>query len=527
MRVVRRNSHTITGHRIILTELPTLGETMIRSVTIKQARVTGKEEVVILPVFEKTRKLEGEALALDRTCKSLISRYLKGRRFGASSGDTLLVGLGYPKSPPHVLLLGLGDRAKLDAEGAADIGGAAAKALSGNMFKSAALLVGSVLPEDDRSWFVRAFVKGFALAQYQYSLTKKSPKPSGPVRLSVLAGGARKQLAEAAKRGHVAAEYNGRTRDMVNTPPGRLVPEDLARKARAIAKEHGLYCRVMGPAEMKREKMGAILGVAEGSRQEPRLVVMEYNRARKNLPMICLVGKGVTFDSGGISLKQWNGMHEMKGDMAGAAVVISAIAAAARLELPLRVAAVIPAVENMPDGAALKPGDVVTTYSGETVEVLTTDAEGRLILADALTYARKNFAPAVTIDVATLTGAVLIALGTRVAGVMGNTQREIERLVAAGVTSAEPAWQLPLDDRFYKLVKGDISDYKNYSGRDGSTITAAALLGKFAGESPWIHVDIAGTFWSSGGGASYYAKGATGYGVDLLLQFMEDYCASR
>jgi leucyl aminopeptidase len=213
--------------------------------------------------------------------------------------------------------------------------------------------------------------------------------------------------------------------------------------------------------------------------------------------------------------------------MGGAAVVINTIAAAAELELPVRVTAIVPAVENMPDGKALKPGDVVTTYSGETIEVLTTDAEGRMILADALTYMRKNFEPAVTIDFATLTGAVLLALGTRIAGVMGNTQPEIDRLLAAGAKAGEPAWQLPLDDHFYKSVKGDIADYKNYSGRDGSTITAAALIGKFAGDAPWIHVDIAGTFWNSGTGTSYQTKGATGYGVDLALQFLEDYAASR
>lgn len=499
---------------------------MIRNVTIKQARITGKEEVVVLPVVKKTTKLEGDALALDRSCRSLISGYIKEGRFGGASGETMLIGLGYPKSPSHVLLLGLGERTGLNAESSADIGGAAARALSGKKFKSAALLASGVLPDDDLAPFVRAFVKGFALAQYQYSLNKKPPKPSGPGRLTVLAGSARKQLAEAARRGQIAADYNTRTRDMVNMPASMLAPVELARRSREIAKEHGLSCHVIGPAEMKKAKMGAILGVAEGSREEPRLVVMEYNKARKNLPMICLIGKGVTFDSGGISLKQWNGMHEMKGDMAGAAVVINAIAAAASLNLPVRVAAVVPAVENMPDGKALKPGDVITTYSGETVEVLTTDAEGRLILADALTYARKNFDAAVTIDIATLTGAVLIALGDRIAGVMGNTQPEIDRLLAAGVKSAEPAWQLPLDDRFYKLVKGDISDYKNYSGRDGSTITAAALLGKFAGDDPWIHVDIAGTFWSSGSGPSYHGKGATGYGLDLLLQFMEDYASA-
>ena len=499
---------------------------MIKTVTAVPDRITGKEDIVVLPVFKKTRELEGTARSLDRSCKSLLTGYLKKGVFHAESGETLLVGLGFPSSPSHVLLLGLGERAGLDAESAADIGGSAAKALAHGKFRSAALLASDTVPEDDMPAFIRSFVKGFALAQYRYSLSKQPPKSATPARLTVMVGANRARVTESARRGRLAAEFSAVTRDMVNAPANLFVPAELARRARQISKEHGLSCRVLDRAAIVKEKMGAILGVAAGSREEPRFVVMEYNKSRKDLPMVCLVGKGVTFDSGGISLKQWNGMHEMKGDMAGAAVVMSAIAAAASMQLPLRVAAVVAAVENMPDGKAFRPGDVVTTYSGETVEVLTTDAEGRLILADALTYVRKHFDPAVTIDFATLTGAVQIALGSRIAGVMGNSQREIDRLVAAGAKAGEPAWQLPLDDRFYKMVKGDISDYKNYAGRDGSTITAAALLGKFAGKDPWIHVDIAGTFWSSGAGASYHTKGATGYGVDLALQYMEDFSSS-
>lgn len=500
---------------------------MIKSISVKPDNIAGKDDVVILPLFSKTRKLQGSAAALDRSCKSLISHYLDKEMFGAGEGETLLVGLRFPKSPSHVLLLGLGDRGKLDAETAANVGGAASKALSRNKFKSAALITDHALAGEELSGFVRSFVKGFELAQYKYSLNKKPPKPAPLSRLTFLTNGDRSQLTDVVRRARVVAQCAARARDMVNTPANILTPVELAKRSRAIAKEHALACRVIGPAEMKKEKMGAILDVAAGSREEPRLIVMEYNKAQKKLPLVCLVGKGVTFDSGGISLKTWNGMHEMKGDMGGAAVVINTIAAAAELELPVRVTAVVPAVENMPGGTALKPGDVVTTYSGETVEVLTTDAEGRLILADALTYVRKNFEPAVTIDFATLTGAVLLALGTRIAGVMGNTQPEIDRLLAAGAKAGEPVWQLPLDDHFYKSVKGDITDYKNYSGRDGSTITAAAFLGKFAGDAPWIHVDIAGTFWNSGSGTSYQTKGATGYGVDLALQFLEDFAASR
>jgi leucyl aminopeptidase len=499
---------------------------MIRTVTVKPEKITGKEDVVVLPIVKKTRKLEGAAGALDRSFKSLITHYLKKGMFEGNAGETMLVALRFPNSPSHLLLLGVGERAKLDAETAAEIGGAASKALGGNKFKSASLLLGNVVSDDERGRFVRGFVKGFALAQYNFSLKEKAPKQPLLSRLSILAGGPPGRLGEPARSARVVAEYAARVRDMVNTPANLLTPRVLSEKAKASAKEHGLECRVIGPAEMKKQKMGAILSVAEGSREEPRLIVLEYNKSRKNLPLVCLIGKGVTFDAGGISLKHWDGMHEMKGDMAGAAVAINAIAAAARLEIPVRIAAVVPAVENMPDGTAFRPGDVVTTYSGKTVEVLTTDAEGRLILADALTYVRKHFDPKVTVDFATLTGAVLIALGTRIAGVMGNTQAEIDRLVAAGQRAGEPVWQLPLDDHFTKSVKGDITDYKNYSGRNGSTITAAALLGEFAGEDPWIHVDIAGTFWNGGTGAAYQTKGATGYGVDLAVQFLQDIASS-
>jgi len=233
------------------------------------------------------------------------------------------------------------------------------------------------------------------------------------------------------------------------------------------------------------------------------------------------VGKGVTFDSGGISIKPWEKMHEMKGDMAGAAAVLGAVTAAARLKLPLRVLGVVPCVENMPDAGALKPGDVITTYAGKTIEIISTDAEGRLILSDAVAYARKQFAPGVIVDFATLTGAVLIALGTRIAGVMGNSPAHIERMLAAGRAAGEPVWQLPLDDEFNRSVEGEIADLKNYSGRNGSSITAGALIGKFAQDTPWVHVDIAGTFWSNGAGPPYHVKGATGYGVDLALRFLE------
>jgi leucyl aminopeptidase len=492
---------------------------MLRTVTVRPDRVTGSEEVVVVPLHARTRTLGPSASALDRLCRSAVSDHLKARRFSGETGETALIALRASKAPAHVLLVGLGSRDKSTPRRVTLAGGAAAKALGRSRFKSASVIVDDVAGEDAAA-FTHAFVKGFDLALYAFSLAADGATANTLRRLTVLSGD-RAAASASVARTRVVAEHTAILRDLVNTPANLLTPADLAAKARTLCKEHGVSCKVIGRTVIEKEGMGGILNVGRGSVHEPKLVVMQYNAGRDGLPTVCLVGKGVTFDSGGISIKPWSGMHEMKGDMAGGGLVISTIAAAARLELPVRIVGIVPCVENMVDGSSFRPGDVVKTYSGKTVEVLTTDAEGRLILADALTYAREHFDPDVTVDFATLTGAVVIALGTRIAGVMGNSQEYIDALVGAGRRSGEAVWQLPLDDDFYDEVKGDISDYKNYTGRNGSTITAAALLGKFVGDDPWVHVDIAGTFWSEGNGGSYQTKGATGFGVDLTLSFLE------
>jgi leucyl aminopeptidase len=274
-------------------------------------------------------------------------------------------------------------------------------------------------------------------------------------------------------------------------------------------------------AQIAKAGMNGVLAVASGSREEPRFVVGEYAMAKKNWPLVCLVGKGVTFDSGGISIKPWEKMNEMKSDMAGAATVIAATSLAAELSLPVRVVTLAPCVENMPGGSAFRPGDVIRLASGKSVEVLSTDAEGRLILADAVAYARAHYQPTVIVDVATLTGGVLIALGTRIAAIIGNSQRDLDDMRVAGERAGEPVWPLPLDDRFMAMIKGDVSDYRNYGGRNASVITAAALIATSAEGSRWVHVDIAGTSWNDGNGPSYQSRGATATGVDLLLHFLE------
>jgi len=323
------------------------------------------------------------------------------------------------------------------------------------------------------------------------------------------------------RRARLLVEWMVRVRDWVNSPANSLTPRSFVDDARGRLVRDGVECRVWGRAEIAKAGMGGVLAVAAGSREQPRLLVAHHGLSRKDWPLVCLVGKGVTFDSGGISIKPWEKMSEMKSDMAGAASVVATMSIAARLALPVRLVALVPCVENMPGGGAFRPGDVLTMVSGKTVEVLTTDAEGRLLLADAVAYARAHYRPDIIVDMATLTGGVLIALGTRVAGIMGNSPRDIDDMRAAGNRSGEPVWPLPLDEHFFAMVKGDISDYKNYAGRNASPITGGALIGVFAESTPWVHVDIAGTSWNEGTGPSYQTRGATAYGIDLLLRYLE------
>jgi leucyl aminopeptidase len=494
---------------------------MIKNIVRRPVEFTGKEDVVVLPVFRGPDELKGPGKKLDVLCRSALGAYIRKTRFGRDSGETALVAFDFPKAPRHVLLLGLGERRSANPDRLAEAGGSASKAAKSRGFASCHLVADPVIELEGREEALRAFLKGFLLAQYSFSLKSERGGPSGLRRLVVLSDDARK-TADAIKTTRIVVEETCYARDLVNRPAGDLTPRVLAEEAKNIARARGFDCRVMGPREMEKLGMGAVLGVAQGSRNEPRFVELHYNRGaakRDRAPRVCLVGKGVTFDSGGISIKPWQSMHEMKGDMAGGAVVMAAISAASRLRLPVEIVGLVPCVENMPDGTAFRPGDVVVTHSGKTIEVISTDAEGRLILADALAYSLK-FHPHAIVDAATLTGSVSIALGTRIAGAMGNDQRLVDLVAAAGRAAGEPVWQLPLGDPFTEMIKGDISDYKNFAGREASTITAAALLGEFVGDTPWVHLDIAGTSWTQDAKVPYQAKGATGFGVDLLIRFL-------
>ncbi|HEX6791061.1 MAG TPA: leucyl aminopeptidase family protein [Candidatus Krumholzibacteria bacterium] len=492
---------------------------MIRHIQTGAPAFAASEAALVLPLYGGTKRLSPGAAKLDRQAGSLASLLLADG-FTGERGETRIASVKRGRRLVHTVLVGLGDPARADAENLSDAAGAAAKVLLAQRAPSAAIYLDDAAARGPlaRADVAHAIAKAFGLATYQAGRKSAAGRMT---RLSLLTAAPARELAPAIRRARQVVEWMERVRDWVNMPANEMTPSVFVAEATDALKKDRIACRALTRAQVEKAGMNGVLAVGAGSREEPRFLVAEYGMANRNLPLVCLVGKGVTFDSGGISIKPWEKMHEMKSDMAGAASVVAALSLAAQLELPLRVVALVPLVENMPDGTAFRPGDVIRLASGKTVEVLSTDAEGRLILADAVAYARAHYQPTVIVDMATLTGGVLIALGTRIAAVLGNSPRDLDDMIEAGTRSGEPVWQLPLDDRFVAMIKGDVSDYKNYGGRNGSVITAAALIGTSAGHARWVHIDIAGTSWNDGTGASYQSRGGTATGVDLLLRFLE------
>jgi len=311
-------------------------------------------------------------------------------------------------------------------------------------------------------------------------------------------------------------------RDLVNTPGYAKTPAQLGDEALAIGKRVGLDVTVLDLPQLTKQGFGGILAVGKGSANEPRFIVMEYGKAHKDAPTICLVGKGLTFDSGGLSLKPPDAMETMKSDMAGSAAVFGAMQVVAELKLPLHVVGLISSAENMPSADSYRPGDIVTTLSGKTVEVLNTDAEGRIILSDALHYAQR-YNPAAIIELSTLTGAIIIALGSHATGMTATDQDLANKIIQAGEVSAERVWQLPLWDEYRAMVKSRVADLKNIAGRAAGSITAGAFLAAFVGDYPFVHLDIAGTAWVDNAAKPYDTHGGTGVGVRLLTEYLRGY----
>jgi leucyl aminopeptidase len=419
-----------------------------------------------------------------------------------------------PEQPSRVLVVGLGKRDDADAERIRLAAAVAAKEAT----KLEASSLAWLLPESNADEAtVEALVTGTILATYRFDrflgADPNDPPPPGLESLTLIGGEGVAASAEAAR---ICAEAQNRARDLQSLPSNIATPSFLGRRAREIVSHHeGLSAEVLGREEIAAKEMGGLVAVSQGSAEDPKLIVLRYEGGGSG-PTLGFVGKGVTFDTGGISLKPSASMHEMKMDMSGAAAVLEAVGAIAELKLPLNLIAVVPSTENMPSGTAIKPGDIITQYNGKTVEVNNTDAEGRLILADALAYAVELGAERI-VDMATLTGAVLMALGSTYAAVISNDDDLASEVTRAGEASGELVWRLPLHPEYKELTKGTVADLTNASAkRKAGTIYAGSFLEEFVGDTPWAHVDIAGTAWDVG--RPYTGNDASGFGVRLLVE---------
>ena len=462
------------------------------------------------------------AIIEDSPLPKAVAELLELDDFRGRAKQSLVI---YPRgavAPRRLLLIGLGKAGLLSAETVRQTAALAAQKAQDLKVTSFALS----LPTDlalTPAVVGQAFAEGVKLGLYRYVQYKTDPRESVDVTSATLYVGT---AADAAQSGaNVGLSIAGGVtlaRDLGNGPGNAITPTVLGETALALGERYGFAVTVLDKAQLTAQGFRGILAVGQGSAQEPRFIVIEHGRAAEGVPTICLVGKGITFDTGGISIKPADKMDEMKMDMGGAAAVLGAMQAVGDLNLPLHVVGIICSAENMPSSSAYKPGDIIGTLSGKTIEVLNTDAEGRIVLADGLFYAQR-YNPTAIIDLATLTGAIMVALGSHATGMMGTSQDLADRLSRAGEATSERVWQLPLWDEYRDMIKSDIADLKNTGGRYGGAITAGGFLAAFVGDYPWIHLDIAGTAWVERATRPYYTKGATGIGVRLLVQLLRGY----
>ncbi len=468
---------------------------------------------------------KGVVADIDAAAGKPLRKALRSGEFKGTPGQLLTVSPASGLGAKRVVFVGLGKEADATGEVLRRAAGAARqRAKDARVADLAVVLDSFALKRAPVAERARIVAEGLLLGGYRfdrYQTDEEAKKGGAPQEATLLIGSGKDAEDVRSGVGSAAAICRGviLARDLVNEPGNVKSPEFLAQQAAAAGKEAGFRCTILKQPEIEKENMGALLGVAQGSAREPRLIVMEYDGGNKGEAPVALIGKGVVFDSGGISIKPSEGMDEMKMDMGGGAAVIGTLVAAARLKLPVNLVGIVPAVENMPSGTAIRPGDILTSASGKTIEVLNTDAEGRLILADALHYAAR-FKPKTVIDLATLTGACIIALGHHATAVLGNDDRLVRELIAAGERSGERAWQLPLWPEYAEQIKSDVADVKNVGGRPAGTITAAAFLQKFAEDYTWAHLDIAGTAWMESA-RPCYPKGGTGVGVRLLIAYLQ------
>ena len=473
-------------------------------------------------VFKDEKANDGLLKTLDRAVAGLIDDVLASEEFAAKEGETAYFHVsGKGLKARRLLLIGCGDRADYKAAQITQLAGTAARFLRSKNAKTIAIAprAGGDDEGTAQKVIVGAIMGLFEPDKYRTKDKEKRELQSITVAID---GADKKAIQRGAERGQIIGDSINFTRDLANEPGAYMTPTIMAERARRVSRDFGLTIDVLDQKQMERLGMGSLLGVARGSDEPPKLIIMKYQpsrvRARKG-ELLALVGKGITFDSGGISLKPGENMELMKYDMTGAATVIGTMRAIAQLKPAIPVLGVAPCCENLPSGKATKPGDVLKAMTGKTIEVINTDAEGRLILADAIAYAKKLGATRI-IDMATLTGAVSIALGDVNTAILGTDQNLINGMIEAGRAVGEKFWQLPLDAEYSKQIKSDIADIKNVGGKKAGTITATAFLKEFAEETPWAHLDIAGTAWADPA-TPYRAKGPTGVAVRTLVEFIE------
>jgi len=484
-------------------------------------------ELLVVSAFEDAQALPTAAAVVDAALGGQVRNLFDWGDFAGKLNDTAILYTHGALPAKRVLLIGLGKKEEFDLERARQAQATAARraqALGVTAYATTLFGLGGTESETVRE--AQALAESVVLSQYQFRQhrTEKDERatPREVQQVDVVVSAQQRGLVEQGiDIGQKIAAAVMWVRDLVNQPANYATPAILAEESLRMAESVGLSCQVLGPAQMRSLEMGALLGVAQGSVQEPRFLVLEHSPTDASSPPVVLIGKGITFDSGGISLKPAENMDKMKDDMAGAAAVLGAMRAIAELQLPQRVVGLVPATENLPGGNAYKPGDVLKTMSGKTIEVISTDAEGRLVLADALTYAQR-FRPTAIIDLATLTGACVVALGEVAAGLFCDNDPLAARIELASEVTAEKVWRMPLWKEYAELIKSDVADMKNSGGRAAGAITAAMLLKNFAGQAPWAHLDIAGVSYSDKD-SPYRPKGATGYGTRLLVQVLRDW----
>jgi leucyl aminopeptidase len=478
-------------------------------------------EALVTYVFEDADPAHGKIAEIDQATGGLLGRLCKSGEMAGKPLEMTLVHSPAGLKAARLLLIGAGKREAFNAATLRKLAGAALRYLKSRSVHGFAFAVREAGATEE---FAQAMVEGLITADFEtdkYKTEKKNDKFIEKVAIAGF-GDAEKTAGEKGiTRGRIIAEAQNFARDLVNEPSNKLTPRILAEKAEAMAKEAGLMIEVLDGKKIADLKMGALLSVAQGSVEPPRMIVITYTpaKAKPGAPVVGLVGKAVTFDTGGISIKPADGMEKMKYDMAGGATMIGAMRALAALKPAVKVICVVPATENMPSGKAQKPGDIQTAMSGKTIEVLNTDAEGRLILADAVHYA-KQLGATHLVDAATLTGAIVVALANINVGVFGNDQGWTDKLLASAKAAGEKMWQLPMDEEYREFIKGSFADIQNIgSGKGGGSITGAWFIREFAGDTPWIHLDIAGTAWNDDAKA-WLAKGPTGVSLRTLVQLV-------